>query len=207
LCNAERATVASLGNPESKLSSEFRQRMFDGIVSWTWHFLPGLLREFALAELVESRQGPGEAVRLTRAVPFYHPASERPEWTAWGAVVELALRNLVAAWRNKKGGSLSDTRWVVAEESPHAAISFSLGETAPQPNALCIHLAGFDRLRRSPTLTGAFRHVEHWEFGERDVPWPVKPGGSCPRPRHLWNWAAGKPVTRKEAAYRLGAAL
>jgi hypothetical protein len=74
-----------------------RLRAFEAVVGWTWHFVPGFLSELALAELVENSQEAGHSVRTKRTWAYYHPASEHLEWTAWAAVVELALRSLVAA--------------------------------------------------------------------------------------------------------------
>ena len=194
----EHAMVASIADLASDHSPEIRRRTFEQVVGWTWHFVPGLLRELALAELVEGRRGPGRHVRLKRAFPWYQAASDRLEWTAWTGVVELALRRLIDAVRDMRTGS------VMAEESPHAAASFSLSDQQVQPYAICVRLAGFERHDRAPALTGAFRRVTYWEFAERDIPWPLRPAPPCPRPRDLWTWAAGGAVSRKSALRHLG---
>jgi hypothetical protein len=207
LCRGERAVIRSAANRRSDLSNAQRQLDFDRVVDWTWHFVPGLLRELALAELVESRQGPGRLVRIRRTFPWYQPASERLEWTAWSAIVELALRGMIASWRTahdrppRERGSL-----VNAEESAHAAVAFARGKTERQPYALCIRLAGFERPGRLPDLIGAFRRIVYWEFSERDVPWPVEPASRCPSASVLWNSAAGRPIRPETAAYHLGIA-
>ena len=196
LCERERTLVGALQN------SPPERRRFESVVGWTWHFLPGLLRELALAEFVESRQGAGSSVRARRRAAYYHPASEHPEWAAWAVVVELAVRSLIASLPGK---ALPGTLAAVAEESPYAAVSFAGGH-APHPAALCIRLAGFDRPGRAPALTGVFRHITwHWEFGEEDVPWPASPRGLCPAPAALWEWAMAKSgPTRVQATHHLG---
>ncbi len=194
----ELAAVASIADLTSGHPPEVRRRTFEQVVGWTWHFVPGLLRELALAELVEGRRGAGRQMRLKRAFPWYQAASDRLEWTAWTGVVELALRRLIDAVRDIRTGS------VMAEESPHAAASFSLSDQQVQPYAICVRLAGFERHDRPPALTGAFRRVTYWEFGEREIPWPLRPAPPCPRPGDLWTWAAGGAVNRKSALQHLG---
>jgi hypothetical protein len=179
-----------------------RQRRFDRVVDWTWHFVPGLLRELALAEFVESRQGPGRVLRTQRLFPWYQAASERPEWAAWAAIVELALRGMVNALPRRPGDADLESAQIEVEQGPHAAISFAPGGGRLQRQALYIRLAGFDRPGRAPPLSGAFHRVSCWELGERDVPWPRKPAGFCPRPKVLWDWALGR-VNGKKAAHWL----
>jgi hypothetical protein len=182
------------------------QRAFEGVMGWTWHFLPGLLRELALAELIESRQGPGSSVREIRRSPWYYPASQRQDWTAWAAVLELALRRMVAAWRGQLDLPAAqlpmDFEWLAAEDSPHAAVSFARGGSQRQPFALAIRLAGFERPGRAPALDGAFKGMNTWELSEQDVPWRVEPFEGCPSARSIWDFALGRNL--QESAKFLG---
>jgi SIR2-like domain len=183
-------------------------RVFEGVTGWTWHFLPGLLRELALAELVESRQGPGSSVRGVRRTPWYYPASERQDWTAWAAVLELALRRMVAAWRGRINLPAADLpmdfEWLGAEDSPHAAVSYAPGGSQRQPFALAIRLAGFERPGRAPALSGAFKRVNTWELSEQDVPWRVEEAAGCPSAQSIWDWALGRITDSQKAARHLG---
>ncbi|TXI75676.1 MAG: hypothetical protein E6Q43_03145 [Dokdonella sp.] len=176
------------------------RRRFEAITGWTWHFLPGLLRELALAERVESQQGPGEHVRGLRRSPWYYPASQRPEWTAWAAVLELGLRSMVAAWR----GEAAVDDWLAAEDSPHAAVSYARGEGERQPYALAIRLAGFERPGRSPELAGAFKRLHSWEFSEQDLPWRVNGTPHCPGAAAIWNAALGEIADHEQNNRYLG---
>jgi hypothetical protein len=211
----ECAMVRSATDPSRPLPDGVRRRMFEQVVDWTWCFVPGLLRELALAELVESRQGVGGFMRIRRSFPWYQPAAERLEWTAWSAILELGLRRMVDAWAGN--AHASEERWLAAEDSPHAAVSFARGTTEGvqggrkrgseepcQPYALCIRLAGFERQGRSVPLTGAFRRVTYWEFAEGDVLWPRTPTDRSPTPEQLWRWAAGAPIDATAAADHLG---
>jgi SIR2-like protein len=205
LCRGERAALCAAANPRAELSHAFRRQEYERLVNWTWHFAPGLLREFALAEVVENRRGAGRSVGTRRNFRWYQAASERLEWSAWAAVLELALRSMVHAYR-----SMSDTRpferksVLTAEASPHAAVSFARARTEWQPHAICIRLRGFDRPGRGPDLTGAFRRVTYWEFTERDLPWPLETTSACPTARFLWNCAVGQTIDLASAAKHLG---
>ena len=142
--------------------------------------MPGLLRELALAEFVEGRQG--RVLRTHRVFPD-QAASERLEWTAWTAIVELALRQMVAALPKRPGAGDEGTGRIGVEESPDAAISLTRAGAKHQPRALCIRLAGFDWPGRQPELTGAFHRAADPAFGERDVPWPLEPMACVPHRR------------------------
>jgi hypothetical protein len=199
----EKKAIAAAGDWSNRPDADRRQ-LFESVVDWTWHFAPGLLRELALAEFVEGRQGPGRVLRTHRLFPWYQAASERLEWTAWAAIVELALRRMVEALPKAKDVSQDQKNQIAAEESAHAAISFTCAGARHQPRALCIRLGGFDRPGERPQLNGAFHHIAYWEFSERDVPWPRRPSGLCPKAQLLWNFAIGREVSSKEAARRLG---
>jgi hypothetical protein len=183
-----------------------KRRAFGSIVGWTWHFLPGLLRELALAELVESRRGPGHSVRSLRRQNWYFPATERPDWTAWAAVVELAVRRMIAVARGGDSTSLTDFEWSCAEDSPHAAVSFALTPAQRQPLALCVRMGGYERVRRIPPVHGAFRGVTVWELCEHDVPWRTARSGRCPSAATVWQFALGADSCNEQRArYYLGA--
>jgi hypothetical protein len=133
-------------------------------------------------------------------------ATERMEWTAWAAVVELALRRMVTDWCDLLPNEQPpDFEWISAAESPHAAISFAQAGHKQRPLALCIRLAGFEKPGRAPRLNGVFRRVTTWELREQDVPWRTEEGGRCPSATTLWSCALGKPGPRMQTAYYLGA--
>jgi hypothetical protein len=73
LGQAERAVIASLVAPSLKLPAATRRRVFESVVGWTWHFVPGLLRELALAQSVGLYRGNGRAFQAKRTWAYYHP--------------------------------------------------------------------------------------------------------------------------------------
>jgi len=183
------------------------RRRFETVVGWTWHFLPGLLRELALAEMIEGRQGPGRLLGSARRWPWYYPASERPEWTAWAAVLELSIRRLVADWRSRRGaraGEHSPFEWLEAEDSPHAAVSFAVDDERPTPVALRIRVTGFERPGRAPRLRGAYRRIVDWPLSEKDVPWGLEPAGLRPAAREVWDWTIASRSHGLDSTEHLG---
>ena len=202
LRDAERRRVAGVAQG---VDAPAARQAFESAVGWTWNFLPGLLRECALAEFVQGQQGPGRTVRSARRGWWYFPASERPEWTAWAAVVELALREMVAIWRCPRT-SADDTawRWIAAEGSPYATVSFAHGDDGRQPFALSIRLAGFAKNSRSRRPAGAYRRVTEWELTEQDVPWCRARKQRCPDAATMWRYAMGERRSPRRTAYHLG---
>ncbi len=204
VCAAEKQEVE-----RSAMSEDARaaRAAFDSAVGWTWNFLPGLLRECALGEFILGQQGPGRTVRSARRGWWYFPASERPEWTAWAAVVELALRQMVDIWRGPPAADEDPPwRWIAAEGSPYATVSFSSGKQEPQPTALSIRLSGFARSARSLRPHGAYRRITVWELGEQDIPWRTSKSESelCPDAAAIWSYALGERLPRERTAHHLG---
>ena len=201
LREAERDVVGATVSADDKRPASARRRQLDLVVGWTWHFVPGLLREIALAEVVESYQGGGRAFQAKRTWSYYHPASEHLDRTAWAAIVEMAIRRLVASVRGGHELAVGDA---VAEESPYAAMSFNTGDDPPRPSALCVRLAGFERPFGRTPLIGAFHRTGYWELSPRDVPWPLTRTDWCPGPEDIWGWALDEtPPGRTTAAQEL----
>lgn len=167
---------------------------FDRVVGWSDRFHPALLRELAIGEAVLRRDGPGVSARVAMRPPWFFPPSEQPQWTAWGVVVEIALRRMIAAWR----GELE--RW--AEPSPclspgrsrRPALGFSRGDPRQPsaPRALAIVLTGFDRRSAHPRVRGAFvGRTHHWRLRAQTVPWwssDMQPLPGTPSAAQLWRW-------------------
>src|SRR5262245_33067980 len=79
LQQAERAALRRITKASERVPASAQRRKFDRLVGWTWHFVPGFLRELALAEMVGMHQGGGRAFHAKRTWAYYHPASEHPE--------------------------------------------------------------------------------------------------------------------------------
>jgi hypothetical protein len=192
LCAAEIAVIERISSRDPALALSERRREFERIVGWSWHFLAGLMRELALADGADARRATGVAFRRPRSAHHYQPIAEHPEWAAWAAVVELGVRALIGRLDTPETG-------VAAEASCYAAVSFSPNRKERTPVVLCIRFGAFERPGRAPAVTGAFRRISFWEFGERDVPWP-RDAGPCPNAALVWSWASGNPGPTSAAA-------
>jgi hypothetical protein len=188
---------------------------FDRIVGWTDRFHVALLREFAIGETLLRHHGPGFSIPALLRQPWYFPASEQPAWTAWGVVVELALRRMVASWRLRRGAGgdgLCDAEGVPgirawcqpsttlspSRRGRRPLIGFSGGRAHQPnpPNGLEIALLGLGRQRRSTSVRGAYvGPVHRWWLRGQGIPWwsaETTPPEGTPTAACLWAWAAGR---------------
>jgi hypothetical protein len=169
---------------------------FSRIVGWTTRFQAGLLQEWALAEKVSYSQGPGFDLDRLRRSPWYQPASERPEWAACGAILEIALRRAIADWRGKPESWAADSPWVRSGEGEQVPqVLFARGPDTPTPLALTIRLAAFDRVR-SPLVRQAYlRSNTTWQLDPADLPWrrsrlSDESRSETPSAEEIWEWAS-----------------
>jgi hypothetical protein len=117
LCASELRLVMPTGDrPRSP------HRTFDAVVGWTWHFIPGLLRELALAEIdvewLAAEESPhaavsfarGENERQPRAVCIrlagFERSSRMPALIgAYRRVIYWSLGEQDVPWRQKRDGA------------------------------------------------------------------------------------------------------
>jgi hypothetical protein len=171
------------------------QPQLDRIAGWTDHFQVPLLRELATAESVLRNQGPGIDFETLRRWPWYFPAQERADWTAWAAVVELALRRMVAVWRGEGAKWARDSRWVQPGPAGCPAALFSRNEQEPTPVCLALRLTGFDRVGGLSEIPGAFRRVVSWEIRPQSI-WNDQALDRTPSAADLWKWASRDDLSR-----------
>ena len=138
-----------------KASREARWH-FRRTIGWTDRFHPNLLREFALAETPVRSGNPGADIQRQRATRFYYPALDQPGWAAWGAVVELAIRNVVSSW------SGSAEYKVDAASSNLPAVLYSANHLAPTPSCLILRTASSPRTRDGFQAKGVWRRSHEW---------------------------------------------
>jgi hypothetical protein len=140
---------------------------FRRVTGWTDCFHPSLLREFALAETPVRSANPGADMERQRAAHFYYPALDQPGWAAWGAVIELAIRNVVSSW----SGSAECT--VDAADSNLPAVFYSAIRLAPTPSCLVVRPASSPHPREGFQARGVWRRSHEWliqsEIGGREA--------------------------------------
>lgn len=77
--------------------AHMRRRMFaHRVTAWTYYFHARLLREFHLCDAAQADDSHLEFDKM-REGEWYFPFTARPDWTAWAVIVELAIRNMLAA--------------------------------------------------------------------------------------------------------------
>ncbi|HTI68925.1 MAG TPA: SIR2 family protein [Candidatus Limnocylindria bacterium] len=149
-------------------------------LAWSQGFHHALRREWARGLLLGSSPGKFAVVADLDCPTWYYPASERPEWTAWSAVVELALRQLgrlalkvwCGAGKPEKGVEINDLDPVQATHAqrPSIFIQRHPGPAAPVMS-LTLQLRGFDRPGQSPRLPGNPSRKVIWMHADDATPW------------------------------------
>jgi len=165
------------------------RRQLDRMAGWTDRFQAGILRELALAESVLRNQGPGVDFEHLRGFPWYFPALERTDWTAWAAVVEVAVRRMIAAWRGATWTEDSD--WVRPGTGAHPSILFSDGPQRPTPVELSVRVSAFGR-SGDAGLRGVLRGQTLWELHPQQIPWCADRRlllTPTPTAKEIWAWA------------------
>lgn len=173
-----------------------RRRELTRIVSWTDQFHPGLLREFAASETMRRHLGPdggGERFKLDelRRHPRYFPLLDRPDLAAWGVVLEVALRKMIAAYHGDPAAWAEprEACEVVPGEFPAVAFAGHDGVLLRSRRLVAISLRAFDRQgRRLRRVRRAYQSVHAWEL-PRFSDDPARPD-LTPTAEELWAWAA-----------------
>src|SRR5919199_3563242 len=142
---------------------------FNRSVGWTHRFHVGLLRELAIAEDALRNLGPGLRAKKLRW-PWYYPCVDHPDWTAWTAVVELAVRRMIAQWRRDPHSWSQDCAWVQPSPTREPGVLFSQDADHPTPRLLTIMSAPGDEFS-APVVPGAFRARPLWKLQPASIPW------------------------------------
>lgn len=165
------------------------------VTAWSWAFHPHLLRELALADLVLRHHGPGVGLGDLRAKPWYYPAGDNHAWTAWGVVVEVALRRMAAAQAGQPAVWANPDRWSNPAPAlePTACVlpSVALSAAADRPAPLCLTLGfdGFGRVGRHAPVEGLYRRRVFWTLRMDRLPW-TPADRRTPDAGTLWRWAS-----------------
>lgn len=218
LCDAECALAAG-GDSQPPFDRSALAR----IVRWTTAFHAEMLREFASAEGIMLRDTPGlfELSRL-RHEPWYRAVADSPEWAACGVLIEVALRRMIAVWREEIDWT-KDSAWVSAQSAWPPTVLFAYGkrtdagsrEPQPQPGAqgdqrtrapkrfnavptaVSIRVRAVERVGQVPPALGVVRKQVVWELDPRALP-RTAAHGRTPSIETLWDWAAGTPSAQDQ---------
>lgn len=171
---------------------------FAATSNWTRHFHPALLRDVAIAHRAACQgrhAGPMEALRDGY---WYYPANENYGWTAWGAVVELALRRAAEQFAG-------DVTWKdVSLKTGVGGVALHPSDFAYEPTVL-IGDPGRPRPPISLRLVmgnlgrGAGKCVSGTALARKNIDWrldfkslPWRPAAAnSPTADDVWKWANG----------------
>jgi hypothetical protein len=162
------------------------------ITNWSEYFHTGLLRELAMAEDQMLVQGLRSTTRDKVTRLWYYPLSERPAWTSWAVVVEIALRKMVSAWQGcfNNWKEIPNPLEIITADIP--ALKFSQGNPFNTPILLKLRLRGSNKVNFSSNIPGAFRKKSTWYLNQKALPWPQMGYRDIPGAKTLWIWAAKK---------------
>jgi hypothetical protein len=194
----ECATVASLQGDER---SRF---VLERICSWTYRFQALMLRELALGEAFLRRQGPGADYCRFRDSAWYYPATERQDWTAWVALVEIALRRGIAETRGKPSSWAKDDPQVNVAPLGFPAVFFHRSKHSQLVDMIGIFVAGFSRLTQPQIRGFALRKSIYWKLNPDSIPWPTQAQGRIPKARRLWDWATNGAIPPQDLEEAFG---
>jgi len=186
-------------NARSWISDAESRRKFRQIISWTSWFHPAFLRELACADFIQRNEGPGLVLSQLRHDKWYCPILDHPDWTAWGVVLEVALRRTLAAWRGEAESWAEIREEIRPGFGLHPTIVFFQDLENPFPQALTFYVEAYEPPWYRPEVLGAFQRQRSWRLNFRDLPWPCQPRPAsqlddCPVPsaREIWKLAIGK---------------
>lgn len=193
------------------------QHRFRAVVQWTDQFHPAFLSQLALADAFSRRQGLLGLERMRQNPNFYFPIAERPDWAAWGVVIELALRRMLAdrledddCWCNLPVGVVATASDLVPTLLWHRKQSLEpSGE--PFSAALAIRWEG-DQKNSLHQFPGVPRSRRYWRPSLTQHPWlpettvdetktaqlrlTDRAYDTLPCAGELWRWALGAPRER-----------
>lgn len=183
------------------------RKAFADTVAWTEHFHPALLRDMAITQRIAWQGRPLIAIDDLRDGHWYYPANENFGWTAWGAVMELAIRHRVAEWSDMPDQwatlSLSSgnapPRLAPLTNDTMPALAITSGAAGPLPVRLELSLGRFHRPGMRASAFALPASTVRWSSDAMTLPW-TSAATQGPAARDLWNWAAGTAVPQTRRA-------
>jgi hypothetical protein len=178
---------------------------FQRMTAWTSGFQRLLLREYQLATELQKTPTEAEALLGVMNFPWYRPLTEHPQWTAWGAVLELAIRRALAVYTGRPRCWDRISIDVEAADQHRAMVIFRALPRQPKDNGpaarrcITLELAGPRRLlrREVPQRSLAALQPLVWTLLPETVPWwaqhDERRPERTPSAADIWQWAAFMP--------------
>jgi hypothetical protein len=177
-------------------SMDFNSRnMFKWIVGWTYYFHAALLREFEYAEANQRRSEAEASMQEIPLMPWYSPVYDHPDWAAWLAVVELALRRMVAVLQDRTLSWSENSRWLFVVEDLYPRVCFRENSVEYTKILLTILITGCHHIPLGDKKPGAYKDYPEWKLKPSSLLWKELKPDSAPNAKEIWYWAGGRNLT------------
>lgn len=158
---------------------------FHTALNWTTGFHRALLREWASAQTLQREGRPSPAVIASRRPHWYYPASESPAWTAWGAVLELALIELArfaaTGASTQPAGSSPNLALALGTQADRPTVLFRRSPTVHSPLlALSLQARGLSEIGARPDIPGHPARYAIWTLSRDALPWMTETSPRLP---------------------------
>jgi len=178
------SSASSAVDPAETAAIEARaaegRRWFGLMTRWTSVFCVSLMREYQLGETLLRFPTDTAQIKDAARYPWYRPLTETPQWTAWSAILEMAIRRAVASYIGRPRDWLRPTADIEVVDAASPTIAFRAEPlrgrrraSPPVRRALTIKLANFWRRfgHDDPERLFAARTPIVWELQPHTVPW------------------------------------
>lgn len=157
--------------------------------NWSEYFHTGFLKEYAYAEDQMLGQGVRGKTGDKASPSWYYPFRERPGWTAWAVVVEIALRKMISHWQGNFDNWKEDKNLLEAIPSVTPALCYSRTDMLKTPILLALKFRGASSVKSSLKLSGAFSQKRTWYLNQGAIPWVKEDYRGIPGANIVWKWA------------------
>jgi|SRR5579871_416783 len=176
------------------------------VTNWTVEFHRRLMREYQIAESLHRNPSEAFAVHAAKKYPWYTPMGEHPQWCAWGAIVEMAVRRMGAAYLGvgRDAWHITNADLEAVEQAAGPGVSFRARPDSPVRRLLCIELSAERRLfpKTAPARRFGALPPKVWELRPETIPWWTKGDErkpeDMPSAGALWWWAGFGEDRRKQ---------
>ncbi|MCC5022530.1 MAG: hypothetical protein J6386_06915 [Candidatus Synoicihabitans palmerolidicus] len=206
---------------EQSKDSRQGRRLMREVTAWSHGFHIALRREWAHADAHLRKPGQFRSFTELNHRMWYFPASEQPTWTAWSAVLELALVHLsheaINIWQGEDTTG-SSIKTIIPTLARKPCVLFRRNTTLfAQTVALSLEfpLPVSEKMRHPDSVPGSPSQHAIWTLTASEVPWkPAKPRSknspppsepsppptvpktvreiACPTAGQIWDLALGK---------------
>lgn len=188
------SSETDVGNELKGMSPQLAHMTFNRVVAWSRLFRNGLMREMGMAEVRHLASKLDPTPNVLRETQWYFPSLGRGEWTAWSAVVELALRRRIAHWQRRDALWHRPDGFFEVRESGYPQLAFSSPANAA-PYLLSIRMieSGLPNRQASPNVRRGLQGNIEWRIRPDALPWRTDADSQdkTPDAQTLWNWACG----------------